>query len=268
MEPLVTITGRKLEISPKYVEIASSDPLKAEGLCKVCGDSGVRVLQVTMATHIDAEYWKHLSDGYRFCFSSDCPVIYFNNRLDKYFVKDEMKTRFGPKEKEPPRPLCYCLQVTEEQIIEEIVEKRCCFSLQDIIAYTKAGTGKWCFITNPSGRCCKEYLPGIVENYLKMVGMEALKRNLESVKLELTKEEPMREVSLSVRGMTCESCATHVKTILEKSGAKNVKVSLTVGKAELRAPISIPVDELANLVEESGYKATVLKVERKEKIDN
>jgi len=265
MESLVTVMGRKLEVSPKFVEIASSDPLKAEGVCRICGETGMRVLQVTIATHIDAQYWKHLSDGYRFCFSPECPVIYFNNRLNKYFVKDEVKTRFGPKEKEPPRPLCYCLQVTEEQIIEEIMEKQCCFSLQDIIAYTKAGTGKWCFITNPSGKCCREYLPSIVENYLKMVGKEPVKRNLESAKLELAKEEPMRKVLLSVRGMTCESCATHVKTILEKIGARDVKVFLDGEKAEMLAPIAFPLDELTNLIEESGYKASVLKAERSEK---
>lgn len=254
--------GSKLEISPKYLEVAKKSLEEVNKLCKVCGEPGLRVLPVTMATHIGAEYWRYLYDGFRFSPTPECPVIYYNNRTDTYFLKDEVKTRFGLKEKEPPRPLCYCLQVTEEQIADEILNKKCCFSLKDIVAYSKAGTGKWCLTTNPSGKCCRDYLGPVVDRYLEMAGAKAVQRELKMVKQHLTGEEPLKRVVLSVKGMACESCATSVSSILEKMGGMNVKVSMEKGRAELKAPTSIPDDELVAAVEDLGYNASVEEVER------
>lgn len=75
---------------------------------------------------------------------------------------------FGPKEKEGLRPICYYLGVLEEHIRYEVLKKGCCDSLEDIVEFTKAGTGKWWLTTNPSGKCCRDYLPGVVGRYLSM----------------------------------------------------------------------------------------------------
>ncbi len=84
---------------------------KKKRYCNVCGKEGKHVLPVTISTHIDVKYWHLITDSFYFCFTEDCPIIYFDNYNNIYFSKDEVKTKFGPKEKESPRPICYCLQV-------------------------------------------------------------------------------------------------------------------------------------------------------------
>lgn len=262
MVTLKTITGQTLNVSPKYLQAVESTPADAEKLCKSCGEPGLRVLSVTVATHVDARSWQVLGEVFRFSATPECPVIYFNNQKEIYFLRDEVKTRFGLKEKEPPRPICYCLQVTEERIADEILQKDCCFSLQDIVSYTKAGTGKWCLTTNPSGKCCRDYLPQVVDKYLGMVGRKPVRQELQEIKERLQAKDPVQEIVLGVKGMTCESCAVSVRSMLEQIGAKNVAVSLEKGEARLQAPTSVSPDEVAKVVDDLGYMASVIKKRR------
>lgn len=258
-----TVGGKELRPSEKFVEKVSSDPNQTDVLCKICGEPGLRVLQVTVSTHIKPEHWSLLSDGFRFSGTSTCPVIYFNNNTNVYFLKDDVKTRFGLKEKEDPRPVCYCLGVLEENIRYEVLKKGCCDSLEDIVEYTKAGTGKWCLTTNPSGKCCRDYLPAIVEKYLSMKGSRQARPKLQTVKEKLEEApQPGKRIALKVDGMTCESCATHIYSVIEKMGGTNVKVSLKDGSAELLASADVQPDEVAKAIEESGYRAQVTKIER------
>ena len=47
--------------------------------------------------------------------------------------------------------ICYCKNVTEEEIIDHIAVKRCCSTLEDIQNHTGANTGNQCATKNPSG---------------------------------------------------------------------------------------------------------------------
>ncbi len=264
MEQFQSVTGLQLRIGAEYARKTVEDPKSAEKLCRVCGTEANRVLSVTVATHVDAQFWPLLADGFRFCATENCPVFYFDNRRSIYFAKSDVKTRYGPKEKADPRPICYCLNILAEQIRIEIEEKKCCYSLQDIVAYTKAGTGKWCLTTNPSGKCCREYLPKIVDAYLQKAGIEPLADQLRTLREDLKGEGPMQKIVLAVRGMSCESCAGSVKATLENLGAKEVKVSFKDGRAQLIAPTKTRLDEISKAVDEMGYSASVLETERLE----
>jgi copper chaperone CopZ len=252
-----SVGGAEFPVSEAFL---SSEEGLRDKLCKVCGKAGRRVLPVTMATHLDAERWALINEAYFFCFTPTCPIIYYNNRDDRYFSKHDVKTKFGPKEGSPPRPICYCLQVTEERIEEEILGKGCCYSLEDIEAYTRAGTGKWCLTTNPSGKCCREYLPQVVEKYLALAKGRPVERQLRKVSALL--EEPYQLVELSVSGMTCESCAVAVKSSIEQLGGRDVRVSLAGARAEASIPISLKPEEVAERVSEMGYDAKVVRVTR------
>jgi len=255
-----SVSGIPINLNEEYVKLVKRGDREAEKVCPSCGIKGVRVLPVTIATHVDVKYWDLIkNDVFYFSFTPECPIMYYNNSKGIYFIKDEVKTRFGLKEKEPPRPICYCLQVTEEQIADEILNKRCCDSLEDIEAYTKIGTGKWCLTTNPSGKCCREYLGNIVEKYLNMVRGENVKKLLQEVKTKIT--EPLRRVELEIRGMTCESCTVAVKTIIENLGGRNVSISLKEGKAEALIPLSLNIQDLIMTINDSGYEAHIRKVE-------
>ena len=47
--------------------------------------------------------------------------------------------------------VCYCKNVTEEEIIDHIAVKRCCRTLEDIQHHTGANTGNQCAIKSPYG---------------------------------------------------------------------------------------------------------------------
>ena len=47
--------------------------------------------------------------------------------------------------------VCYCKNVTEEEIIDHVAIKQCCSSIEDIQRHTRANTGNQCKVMNPSG---------------------------------------------------------------------------------------------------------------------
>lgn len=49
------------------------------------------------------------------------------------------------------RTVCYCQNVSEEEIIDHVAYKKCCSTLEDIQQHTGANTGNQCRIKNPSG---------------------------------------------------------------------------------------------------------------------
>ena len=57
-------------------------------------------------------------------------------------------------------------------MLDKILVNQCCTSLEDIKKYTGARTGKFCHITNPSGRCC-----GLQVNELIAKGLQLLEED-------------------------------------------------------------------------------------------
>ena len=62
----------------------------------------------------------------------------------------------------------------EHRILDEILDKKCCTSLEDIKQYTGARTGKLCHITNPSGRCCGPQVNEIIAKGLSLLQEDSL----------------------------------------------------------------------------------------------
>lgn len=258
-----SVRGKVLPVSDEYLKLAEKDFKAKMEICPLCSNVGKRVLQVTVSTHIYPEDWKLLMDGFRFCSNPTCAMMYYNNATGTYFLKSEVKTRFGLKEETGPRPICYCLSILEEDIQYEILKKNCCDSLQDIEEFTRAGTGKWCLTTNPSGKCCRDYLPNVVEKFLKMKEAAGVKPILRMVKENLEETLPGKQVLLAVRGMTCESCVIHVRSVIEKMGGTKVNVSLKEAIATFLLPTTSKPDEVAMALTESGYESEVVEQARK-----
>ena len=74
--------------------------------------------KITAGSHVNPEYWHLLSDDLHFCPNSDCDVVYFDKRVT--LSVREVKTKVFFKEKGSPKPLCYCKQVTEEDVVQAI----------------------------------------------------------------------------------------------------------------------------------------------------
>jgi len=167
---LQTVGGRALAMASAW--LTANKPVEA---CPVSATTGHKVKQVTLGNHLRPEHWGWAwQEGFYFCCTPDCPVVYYNNAQGIYFTQEEIRTRVGIKVGPAPVPICYCMNVTEAQILEEIQVKRCCDSLEDIKQYTKARTGKLCHVTNPAGKCCGKHVTAVVERALAPLDDPAL----------------------------------------------------------------------------------------------
>lgn len=169
---VISMSGRKIEYRSDVESYESGDKI-----CQASGDKGIRLLKKTLANHLIPRYWPMINDNKLFfCENVECGVYYFNSGKDLYFGKEDIQSVVMHKMQvgEENRPACYCKNVLESQILEELLEKQCCDSLIDIQNFTGANTGKNCAITNPTGRCCGKQLKEIIEYAMgSRTGIEA-----------------------------------------------------------------------------------------------
>jgi copper chaperone CopZ len=199
--------------------------------CPNCKSDGWRVLPLTVGVHVKEEFWGKVDGNFYFCPHEDCEVVYFNEK--EIFTKKHLKTRVGLKEREEPKPVCYCNRVTEE-VLMDAAEK---YGKERALEVTGAGKGKWCVVTNPSGRCC--------EWYLHKLGF--------SVRSE---ERERKRLELMLKGLTCTGCVSAVKAALEESGAKVVEVGLE--RAVIEVDESESEEKFVEAVKRAGYWAKVI----------
>jgi copper chaperone CopZ len=127
-------------------------PAPAPVNCPQCGHKGTRVGRITLDSLLTQDAATRIGDGlYRYCDAIDCDTVYFGDD-GTTFVKSDLTVRVGVKERESPRPVCYCFDHTIEEIEQEIAETGQCTVLDDIKARLKSGC--WCETTNPQGSCC------------------------------------------------------------------------------------------------------------------
>ncbi|MFN3805070.1 MAG: cation transporter [Pyrobaculum sp.] len=200
--------------------------------CPANGVEGFLVLKTTVVNHVYEELWPRLTrQKYWFCPDPNCDVVYYGEGI--VITKNLVKTRVFHKESSPERPLCYCAGVTEAEAKRHLAT--CCKTVEDLKKHTGLGTGKWCPITNPSGRCCLDYMAEGVPTY---VAQPAVKPEA-------------GQMAFKVEGMHCEGCAVTLRAFLEENGVKVVKIDFRKGLV-----VTKPAEEeiIKKAVEEAGYK--------------
>ncbi len=101
---------------------------------------------------------------YRFCASSDCPVVYSSD--DRSFTTSDLRIRVGLKEKDDPIPLCYCFGFSEKDVRQEIAVKGRTIIRDRIKSLLKKGMCA-CEERNPSGACCLGEVARVVERLMQ-----------------------------------------------------------------------------------------------------
>jgi hypothetical protein len=121
----------------------------------MCGNPGTPVSAITIESLVKKERQSRIAspDGFSFCHTPDCPVVYFNSNTGENIEKRDLKVRVGIKETEDPIPVCYCFGWTREQIDDEIHRTGKSLAVEDIANKIKT-TGCDCQRNNPSGVCC------------------------------------------------------------------------------------------------------------------
>jgi copper chaperone CopZ len=247
-----TVSGISLNRSP--------DPGAEQGRekrCPVCGRQGRKVTALTVTAHLLSDYWDRMGDGFWCCWTPSCPILYYDNAREVYVSTDlrEVRSRFAPKETTSHRPICYCLGITMDRILDEVVNRRCCDSLEDVERYTRAGTGKWCLITNPSGVCCRVYLKEVVAQAFEVARAGARPAVAQVARALEEADEGRVSAELRIQGMDCESCTLSVAAALEHAGAREVHVSLQEASARFERPEKTPLSRYVEAVADTGYTA-------------
>lgn len=127
--------------------------MSTAGSCPTAGKPGKRVRPVTVRSVVRNECTEEIEGrDWFFCDLPECDVVYFSGD-GKVFHKKNMKVRVGIKEKESPKPVCYCFGHTVESIREEIARTGRSTVAAAITAKIQAGLCA-CELRNPQGRCC------------------------------------------------------------------------------------------------------------------
>lgn len=105
--------------------------------------------------------------NYRICLNEDCDVVYYDLNAIVIFKKQDMKIPIWYKRNANPKYICYCNQVTEEQIINAVLNEGA-KDIKDIVRLTGAMKNGKCEINNPLGKCCSPIIQEAINKALKM----------------------------------------------------------------------------------------------------
>lgn len=135
--------------------------------CPVCNESGQKVASATVKSLVSCGF---VENDYSICLNPKCNVVYFSP--NKIYDKKDLTVKAWFKENTSPVPICYCKSVTDQDIIDHIVIRKCCSSLKDIQKHTGANTGKQCLIKNPTGKWCGSTVQSVIAKALNMLQEE------------------------------------------------------------------------------------------------
>lgn len=131
------------------IELSSN--LKASLACPICNGIGQKVRNVTVEHQVKPGI---SIEGHQFflCRTPECEVAYFSQDRQVTISQNQLVNKIWFKKNVPPPiPVCYCANVTEEEILHHVAVAKCCSTLEDIKRHTGANTGCECLTKNPAG---------------------------------------------------------------------------------------------------------------------
>jgi bacterioferritin-associated ferredoxin len=140
-------------------------------VCKQCLNKGKSVKEITVKSLTKEPKLETITSlqGFYFCETPPCKVVYFNNEQQIYLYKEDIKVRVGIKETQDPIPVCYCHGWTQEKIYEQIKQHGYSTAVEEITAKVKAKECA-CEINNPSGRCCLGEVKKVIKQGMEIYG--------------------------------------------------------------------------------------------------
>jgi bacterioferritin-associated ferredoxin len=134
--------------------------------CPVCNVPGSFVKNITVRHMICDNLLENIGDfDYYLCMNEDCKISYYNNDFRVKFEKSDVKVPIWFKKGANPKYACYCSKVTEEQVINAVINDNAT-NMKKVLETTGAMTNPNCQINNPSGKCCHHTIQGIIDKAL------------------------------------------------------------------------------------------------------
>jgi len=135
---------------------------KKAHVCPKCNLSGEKVNEKTVNSLLTIKKALQENTNYYLCFSKDCDVAYYNED-DNIILISEIKVPIWFKNDANPKYICYCSKVTEEEIVDAIVNKNC-KTVKDVVKNTNAMKISNCAINSPTGKCCSRQINDLIKS--------------------------------------------------------------------------------------------------------
>jgi hypothetical protein len=141
--------------------------------CPECNQPGRPVETQTVKALLSVTLHR-VHEGYLFCETPTCPIVYFSASGSHTFAKNEIRERIFQKDPDAQDVLiCYCFQHTTGELLSASDQQRMDI-LSDITTGTKTGQCA-CDLRNPQGDCCL----GNVRRFLKQHPTQSIPLNQE-----------------------------------------------------------------------------------------
>lgn len=123
---------------------------KAIPPCPVCNGVGQKVRKITVEHQVQPGV-EIPEKQFFLCRTPACEVAYYSEDGKIIIAQNQLVNKIWFKNVLPPIPICYCANVTEEEILHHVAAVQCCSTLEDIKRHTGANTGCECLTKNPAG---------------------------------------------------------------------------------------------------------------------
>jgi bacterioferritin-associated ferredoxin len=137
-------------------------------MCPVCNSEGIKVNNITVKHLVIDELADQVNGkSYFICMNEDCKGIYFSPDLKVLYKSNQVRIPVWFKKDACPKYICYCNQVTEQQIINAVLNDGA-KNMKDIIRLTGAMKNGKCEINNPLGGCCSLFIQETINKAVNM----------------------------------------------------------------------------------------------------
>lgn len=136
----------------------------APPVCPRCGNTGKNVSKKTVESLL--KEGKPSSRSYWLCLTPECSVAYYSPNGESW-LQDQVRVPIGFKTGANPKYVCYCNEVTEQDIINAVLSKQA-VTLAEAIKITGAMKNGNCKINNPSGICCSTAFKEVFDKALSL----------------------------------------------------------------------------------------------------
>lgn len=141
---------------------------ESNNLCPACKNEGTGVKNITIKHLVFDEFVDQTKENnYFICMNEECKVVYFNPDLEITYSRQQVKIPIWFKKDADPKYICYCNKVTEQQIINAVLNDGA-KDMKDIIKLTGAMKNGKCEINNPLGKCCSPIIQETINKALKI----------------------------------------------------------------------------------------------------
>ncbi len=127
--------------------------------CPQCGHIQALTAFKTLLHHLREPYHQKIKEtaAYYFCHNPDCEIVYFDQQ-DNIFLQNMLRWPIGQKSKSGDRKICYCFDVSYQQVVNDMKKNGKSIIKDFVIRQTKSKNCA-CEIRNPSGKCCLANFP-------------------------------------------------------------------------------------------------------------